>query len=83
MIGRLAAVMVMIACAAVLAWHHRADLMPAEAPPESPAEAAYRACLAERSAHIDGMIADGVVDEGQAATFKARADALCRDLAGE
>jgi hypothetical protein len=79
--ARVVALAVFAAMAALLAFIHRDDLAgaPGEAP--SPAAAAYRACLAERHAAIDGMVAEGVVDEARAALFKTRAAALCRDLA--
>ena len=80
--ARVAALGVFAAMAALLAFIHRDDLAGAPATPEdSPADSAYRACLAERHAAIDGMVAEGVVGEDRAALFKTRAEALCRDLA--
>jgi hypothetical protein len=55
MLGRVIAVLVMIASAGVIAWHHRDDLMPAPVAPIDPAEAAYQACVTERDAGIDKM----------------------------
>lgn len=82
MLARVIAVLVMIASAGVIAWHHRADLMPAPAAPIDPAEAAYQACITERGAGIDKMQADGTISADQATMFKSRADALCRSQAG-
>ena len=56
--------------------------MPAPAAPIDPAEAAYQACITERSAGIDTMQADGTISADQASLFKSRADALCRSQAG-
>lgn len=81
MIGRLIAILVIIASSGVIAWHHRADLLPAAAPPPNPVEAAYRACLAERLPGIEKMLTDGVIREDQATLFKSRADALCASQA--
>jgi hypothetical protein len=82
MLGRVIAVLVMIASAGVIAWHHRDDLMPAPVAPIDPAEAAYQACVTERDAGIDKMQADGTITAQQATLFKTRADALCRSQAG-
>jgi len=98
-LARVAALGVFAAMLALLAVIHRDDLFgaptaatvpasPADLP--SPAEAgfakagqAYAACLAARHGQIDGMAADGVVTADQAALFKTRAEALCRDLANK
>lgn len=82
MLARVIAVLVMIASAGVIAWHHRDDLMPAPAAPIDPAEAAYQACITERNAGIDTMQADGTISADQASLFKSRADVLCRSQAG-
>ncbi|MDF1748081.1 MAG: hypothetical protein P1V34_04325 [Alphaproteobacteria bacterium] len=82
MLGRVIAVLVMIASAGIIAWHHRTDLMPAPAVPIDPAEAAYQACITERGAGIDKMRTEGTINDDQATLFKSRADALCRSQAG-
>ncbi len=66
--ARLVAVGRALPCAGALAYIHRADLVPA---------AMVAACLAERSAEIDGMVAEGTVEAARAALFKSRAEALC------
>jgi hypothetical protein len=74
--ARLLALAVALACVAGLAWLHRADLFAAAAP--EPADNPFARCLAERSAAIDGMVSEGVVDRAQADQFKSRAEAMCR-----
>jgi hypothetical protein len=76
-IARLLALGVALLCVASLAWLHRADLLPATAAPEV-ADDPFARCFAERSAQIDNMVAEGVVDTGQANLFKSRAEAMCR-----
>lgn len=78
MMGKAIAIAVMIASVAVVAWHHRDDLMPSAGPPPDPAKAAFLACMEKRGGDIDGMVADGLVGEDQAALFKSRAEAMCR-----
>jgi len=75
--ARVAALAVLLACASALGWMHRADLFPPEASGRAEGDPAA-ACIAERSADIDKMQADGVIDATQAALFKSRAEALCR-----
>jgi hypothetical protein len=79
--ARVLALAVLLACAAALAWMHRADLFPAAAGPGAAGDPAA-ACIAQRSADIDRMQDDGVIDASQAALFKSRAEALCRSQAG-
>lgn len=62
--------------AALLAWIHRDDLLPPEA--AVAADDPVAKCLAERSADIDKMRQDGVVDPDRAKLFKSRAEALCQ-----
>lgn len=76
--ARLAALGVAGVTIALLLYINRADLLPGAEPELSPAEAAYRACVAERQGQVDEMVKEGVVNEAQAASFKARAEALCR-----
>ena len=75
--ARLVAVAVLVGAVALLAFYHREDLAPAaEAPP--PEDAAFRHCLAKRQDDIEGMKADGLVDEARATLFTSRAEAYCR-----
>ena len=74
------AVVVFLACVAGLAWLERARLLP----PEGAAAAAdpAAASLAERSAEIERMLAEGLIEAAQAELFKTRAAAMCRATAG-
>jgi hypothetical protein len=38
----------------------------------------FARCFAERSAQVDRMLAEDVIEEAQAELFKARAEAMCR-----
>lgn len=78
MLGRVIALLVMAGSAGLLAYYHRADLLPAPATPADPAEAAFRACLEDRAAGIETMRADGTITEQQASLFLSRAEALCK-----
>jgi len=75
--ARLAALGVFLCAALFLAWTHRGDLMPAQAEAARAADDPVALCLARRAGDIDRMRADGVIDDGQAALFKTRAEALC------
>ena len=86
--ARLIAGLVIILCVALLAYIHRddwrasdtsIDVGGAEAPPDDPA----KPCIQQRFAEIDAMIDDGVVDDGQAALFRERAEAMCRATMGD
>lgn len=75
--ARLVALGVALLCVAVLAWLHRADLFPARFAPEA-ADDPFAQCFAERAAEIDGMLAEGLIDQPRVDLFKARAEAMCR-----
>ena len=81
--ARFAAVGLALRCAAALAYIHRDDLFPPEIAAAASAEDPVRVCLAERSADIDRMVADGIVDETRAALFKSRAEAMCQATVGD
>ncbi|MDW3206219.1 MAG: hypothetical protein R8L07_11850 [Alphaproteobacteria bacterium] len=81
MLGRVIALLVMVGSAGMLAYYHRADLMPAPEVPLDPAEAAFSACLKDRAEGIETMRGDGTISEQQAALFLSRAEALCRATA--
>lgn len=81
--ARLVALAIAIAAAALLGWIHRDDLFPGAADKAvSGEEASFIACVAERRSEIEGMHREGLIDEGRAALFLTRAEAMCRDLAG-
>jgi hypothetical protein len=75
-IARVLALAVFLACVAALAWLHRADLFAVGTTQE--ADDPLARCLAERSAEIDGMMDEGMIDQERAALFKSRAEAMCR-----
>ena len=80
-VARLAALGVAVLAALALVYIHRDDLFPPEAGAADAADP-VALCMAERSADIDGMVADGTIDEARAALFKSRAEALCQSTVG-
>jgi hypothetical protein len=80
-VARVAAFLVFLSVAAALAWIHRDDLFPNEA--AIAANNPVAKCFAERSAGIDKMLQDGVIDAGRAKLFKSRAEALCQAQLGQ
>ena len=74
--ARLAALPLLLAVAAAIAWVHRDDLFP---PAVVVADDPAAPCIAERHAGIDKMAAESAMDEAKVALFKSRAEALCRD----
>jgi hypothetical protein len=76
-VARLVALGVALLCVAVLAWLHRADLFPAAFAPEA-ADDPFARCFAGRTAEIDGMLDEGLIDRARAELFKTRAEAMCR-----
>jgi hypothetical protein len=80
-VARVLAFCVFLACAGALAYLHRADLWPSEAR-QADADDPFARCFAERAADVDRMLADGVIQEEQAALFKTRAEAMCRATSG-
>ena len=80
-LARAVAGLVFLSALALLAWLHRDDLFPPEAPPLA-ADDPVALCLATRSADIARMQQDGVITAEQAALFTSRAEALCQAQAG-
>lgn len=78
--ARIGAFLIFLGAAAALAWMHRDDLLPQE--PVVAADDPVARCLAKRSADIDKMRQDGVVDAERARLFKSRAEALCQAQLG-
>lgn len=78
-IARGLALLVAAGCVGVLAYIHRDDLFPREERAMAESGVFVR-CYAERRGQIDEMVKSGVVKDAQAALFRARAEALCRDL---
>ncbi len=79
--ARAVALGVFLAAAALLAWIHRADLLPPE-PAAVAADDPVQLCLAGRLPGIQEMAADGVISAQQAELFSARAAAFCEHQAG-
>lgn len=85
--ARWLAALVIVLCVALLSFLHRDDLRRfrgADDPSaqERAADDPAAPCIAQRFAEIDGMVADGVVNERQAAAFKQRAEAMCQSTEG-
>ena len=72
-VARGLALLVFLGCAGALAWLERARLFP----PEVAANDPVALCIAERSAQIDDLVANGRIQSGQAELFKARVRELC------
>ena len=80
--ARLVALAVLILAAAVIVWLNREVLFPtmmsgAGTSVPAAADSPAALCLEERAAGIQDMLDDGTIDEGQAALFTSRAEALC------
>lgn len=81
-IARIVAAGVAVAGLAFLGWINRGILFPPDpAAPANPAEAAYRACVAPRTAQFAEALERGELTEEQAALFGRRAEAFCADQA--
>ena len=52
--------------------------LPAAMAPVSEANPALDACLAQRVGDVDRMKSEGVIDDARYASFRARAEELCR-----
>ena len=80
--ARLAALGIAAAALAVLAWYHRAVILPPDpAAADSPAQAAFRDCFEPRAARLAASLESGELTQAQAAQFSARAEAFCADRA--
>jgi hypothetical protein len=79
--GRLLALTVLVTVGAILLRIHWLDLFP---PPEAAVDSddPVALCFAARASEIDGMLAEGVINEQQAEQFKGRANALCASQQG-
>jgi len=78
--ARVAAGFVALACFGALLAIHWEDFSQPETGANGKVDP-FQACLAERSAGIDKMQRDGVVDARRAALFKTGAAAMCRAAA--
>ena len=81
------AALVLVLCMGLLAYLHRDDLTTSSGGGDRDNAAAAddpaAPCIERRFADIDGMIADGVIGDEQAALFRQRAEAMCRATEGE
>lgn len=82
-VPRIVAVLLIVICVATLVYLHRDTLFGSDSGPEVAANPELAACLAERVGAVDKMRADGVVNEVQYDTFRARAEAFCQQQFGE
>lgn len=79
--ARLVAGLVFLSAAGLLGWLHRDDLFPrakAPAPAAAGEDPAFLACLAQRTADVDRMLAEKLIDAARAEVFRARIEGLCR-----
>jgi hypothetical protein len=76
--ARVLALAVAMAAAAVIAFYHRADLLPKPAPgADAGLNPQFVACRDERVGQVDRMRSDGVIGDAQVEIFKERAIAFC------
>jgi hypothetical protein len=75
--ARVVAAVAFLGCVAALTWLERERFWPS-APGDAGADDPFVRCFAERSAQIDRMQTDGMIEPAQAELFKTRAEAMCR-----
>ena len=75
--ARVLAGLVCVFCLAALVYLERERLWPGAAVATA-ANDPFGRCFAERSAQIDRMLAEEVIEAAQADLFRARAEAMCR-----
>lgn len=76
-VARLAALLVIIICLAILAFYHRNDLLPAPEQVEVGLNPEFVKCRDERTAQVAKMRTEGLIGDEQVATFTERALAYC------
>ena len=76
-VGRLVAILVIVAGLAALGYIHRDDLFPREQEAAAALNPEFVKCRDERVGHVEKMLADGVIDETRHAQFKERAISFC------
>ena len=81
--ARALALLIFLACLAMLGQVLRDDLMPVSADGESAVDDPVKACTAARFSDIDKMVAEAVIDGAQAESFKQRALAMCQATEGQ
>lgn len=75
--ARLAALVVIILCLAILAFYHRNDLLPAPKQVEEGLNPEFVKCRDERTAQVTKMRTEGLIGDEQVAAFTERALAYC------
>ena len=80
--ARLIALGVVALVVASLGYIHRDDLFPPE-PAAVIADDLVARCFAQRSAEIDQMLAEDVINQDQSSQFKGRAEAFCQAQGGK
>ena len=80
--ARLVAFGIVALVIATLAYIHWDDVFPGEAATAA-ADDPAAPCIAQRTADIEALHADGTFSAEQASLFKTRAEALCRAQAGQ
>ncbi|MFN0262999.1 hypothetical protein ACKTEK_03880 [Tepidamorphus sp. 3E244] len=75
--AKVIALVLILACAAIIAWQHREAFLPS-AQDAASANPQLDACIAERTGQVDKMRADGVIDDRQADSFRTRAIQFCQ-----
>ena len=80
--ARLVALGVVVLVVVVLGYIHWEDVFPGE-DARAAADDPAAPCIAQRTADIEAMRAEGTISTEQAELFKTRAEALCRAQAGQ
>ena len=80
--ARLVAFGIVALVIATLGYIHRDDVFPGEAATAA-ADDPAAPCIAQRTADIEALRAEGTFSAEQASLFKTRAEALCRAQAGQ
>jgi hypothetical protein len=76
---RLVALGVLVGSLAALVYMHRADLWPQPQLDARTLNPDFVSCRDERTATVDTMLSEGVIDEARHAQFTDRAIAICAD----
>ena len=80
--ARVVALGVVVLVVVALGYIHWEDVFPGEAG-KAVADDPAAPCIAQRTADIEALRAEGTISAEQARLFTTRAEALCRDQAGQ
>ena len=75
--ARAAALAAIVVGIAVLGYYHRNDIFPPPKPVEAGLNPEFVKCRDERTAQVEKMRSDGLIDDGKLATFIERAVGFC------